>query len=209
MGKQSAYMKSKYPRIPNDYYPTLDTRCVDGLLAHFSVTISRCRIVDMCSPSGSAIVDYLTSIGFDAHGASDAFEPSFDAGKFGSSDFVRTTIGITNPPYTKSLVDPIMRKQIGRVEAGQLHYFAALLRTNFDHAKTRLDMFGSNPNYWGQIKLLFRPWWSESRKHMPFHQYVWHVFTHKKRDDYPRVAYYDAPFDPKYAIDPQRIGNVK
>ena len=193
--KRTSYMQSRFPRIPDDYYPTLDTRCVDGLLTHFHLW--NAPIIDMCSPSGSRIVDYLNSRGYDAHGVGDAFATTLYTGGGRALPF-----GVTNPPYKRSLVDPIVKRQIERVQKGELKLCAFLLRTAFDHAMTRQDIFANHPHYWGQIKLLFRPWWVESREHVPFHHHVWHVWINEPRyTPFPAVAYYDVPYDPQYVAD--------
>src|SRR5215217_5195040 len=130
MSKQSPYVKSNFPRVPGDHYPTVDTRCVDGLLHHFDM--AKERIVDICAPQGSSIVDYLCSKGYKAWGTADAFAPKL-AGK--------PTWIVTNTPYDRPLVDQIIRKQISRATSWQVQGVACLLRLNFDHAKTRADMF--------------------------------------------------------------------
>jgi hypothetical protein len=42
-------------------------------------------------------------------------------------------------------------------------------------------MFAQNEYYYGQIKMLFRPWWSEDHSAQPIHNYVWHIWrkSHK------------------------------
>jgi hypothetical protein len=44
-----------------------------------------------------------------------------------------------------------------------------------------------HPYYYGQIKLRFRPWWSEERTAQPIHNYVWHVWRWNEAG--PRVLY--------------------
>jgi len=169
------YVHSNYERIEGDNYQTVDPRCVRALVKLVDL---RGKIVDCCSPSGSGIVMRLQALGFNAHGVADAF-----------SDFSADWV-VTNPPYKKGLVDAIMTEQIVRVQNGEFFGFAALLRTNFDHAKTRKDMF-SIPHYFGQIKMCFRPYWTEERKFSPIHNYVWHIWTADAVErDYPAVLYW-------------------
>lgn len=156
------YVHSNYPRIPGDDYKTIDKRCIYGLLEHFSIS-GIC--LDVCSPGGSGIVLALKEQGISARGTNDAFEESIKA------DWI-----VTNPPYTRGLVDKIIWRQIGRVIKKEVHVFACLLRSNFDFAVSRTDMFMNCPYYLGQIKLLFRPWWSDDRKAQPIHNYVWHIW---------------------------------
>jgi hypothetical protein len=134
-------------------------------------------IVDPCAPNGSGIVDQLRAAGFNAVGLPDAM------GEF-SGDWI-----ITNPPYDRRIVDKIMTRQIERVAAGEFAGFASLNRAGFDFAKSRVDMFANCPQYFGQIKLLFRPYWTESRKAQPIHNYCWHIWIGKRETESPAVLY--------------------
>lgn len=159
------FVHSNFDRIPDDYYPTIDPRCVYAFLEHFQ---PKGLCVDICAPSGSGIVNILKESCYDARGLSDAFE-----------DDIKAEWIITNPPYDRPLVDNIIKRQIGRIEAGQVSGFAALLRSYFDHAKNRTDIFRDCPYYAGQIKLLFRPWWSDNRQKQPIHNFVWQIWLKK------------------------------
>lgn len=156
------FVHSNFERRPDDHYPTIDKRCVYGLLEHFTPA-GPC--VDVCAPAGSGIVDTLRECGYQASGIGDAF----------AGDIAAEWI-ITNPPYSRPLVDRIITRQIERIEAGRVYGLAVLLRSGFDFAKSRQAMF-DHPNYAGQIKLRFRPWWTESRDKQPIHNYVWQVWT--------------------------------
>lgn len=156
------FVHSNYKRKEGDFYPTIDKRCIYAFLEHF--TPGKC--VDVCAPDGSGIVDTLNDCGYDAIGLPDAFPRT-----------VKTKWIITNPPYSRPLVDKIINRQIERIAESQIYGLAVLLRSTFDHAKSRIDMFANNPFYAGQIKLMFRPWWSESREKQPIHNYVWQIWT--------------------------------
>lgn len=158
---KTPYVHSNYPRIEDDNYQTVDPRCVKALVGKVEI---RGDVVDCCSPSGSGIVKEMLDLGYTARGEANAF------GDW-RADWV-----VTNPPYRKGLVDTIATKQIVRVQNKECFGFAALLRTNFDHAKTRKEMF-ENPYYYGQIRMCFRPYWTEERKHSPIHNYVWHIWS--------------------------------
>lgn len=173
---------SAFERRVDDNYPTIDTRCVDGLLKHSPVAG---KIVDVCAREGSAIVGYMQSIGKNAKGASDAFAPV-------DADWV-----VTNPPFTRGVVDKIVYRQIERVDSGEVEGLAILVRGNWDFAKTRVSMF-AHSSYMGQIKLLFRPWWTNERAQGPKHNYVWHLWR-RNGCLYRGIWYYVAPYDPKYA----------
>ena len=155
------YIHSNYERRLNDAYPTIDKRCIYGFLQHFTPT-DLC--VDVCAPEGSGIVDTLRERNHKAICIGDAFEEDIKAQWI-----------ITNPPYKRPLVDQIITRQIQRIECGEVYGLAVLLRANFDFAKSRVEMF-DHPLYTGQIKLRFRPWWSEDRKAQPIHNYVWQLW---------------------------------
>lgn len=196
MTKQSAQMKSNFDRRPGDHYPTIDTRCLDGLLKYMPLTES--NIVDVCSDQGSAIVDDLRRRKYKAFGVSNAFCSNADliqAAGGHSVDYI-----VTNTPYELSKVDRIMWRQIKRIEDREIVAAAFLLRSTFDHAMKRQLMF-RHPFYAGQIKLCFRPWWTESRDKSPFHVYAWQIFRIQQISFSPTVAYYYPPYEKRYAAD--------
>lgn len=168
------YVHSNYKRIAGDFYPTIDERCIYGFLEHYQPS-GLC--VDVCAPNGSGIVDTLKNCGYKAKGIPDAFTESLAAQWI-----------ITNPPYKRPLVDDIINRQIERVDCGEAGGLAVLLRATFDHAKSRVNMF-DHPLYAGQIKLRFRPWWSESHKKQPIHNYVWQLWTQSAAITYPVVLF--------------------
>lgn len=170
-------MKSEFERIEDDNYQTIDDRCIKALVARSAFYPSQ-SYVDCCSPNGSGIVKSLQSMGFSARGAPDAFDNEIIC------DWI-----VSNPPYKRSIVDKIIYRQLQRIEDSQVDAVAMLLRTGFDHAKTRLPMFGENRYYCGQIKMLFRPKWFEDGDKTPIHNYVWHVWS-KGWDSSPRVWYW-------------------
>jgi hypothetical protein len=156
------YVHSNYERKADDDYQTVDPRCVRALTD--KVYISRqSRIVDCCSANGSGIVEELKRLDYITFGVGDAFS-------YPKADWI-----VTNPPYKRGVVDEILWHQIIRVALREVEGFAALLRNNFDFAKSRYGMFG-DANYCGQIHMMFRPWWSEEKKHQPIHNYVWHIW---------------------------------
>ncbi len=174
MKTDNNFVRSGRERIADDNYQTVDPRCVDALLnvlgaeQLFSDDDS---FIDCCSPHGSGILDELNKLFLDARPCSDAF-----------GDFKANWI-ISNPPYDRSKVDKIIYRQLERFgttrEDNTLQGVAMLLRTGFDHAKTRVPMFRDNQRYLGQIKMLFRPKWFLDTDTTPIHNYVWHIWTNK------------------------------
>ncbi len=166
------YVHSGYERRADDNYQTLDSRCIDALLATWPVTG---RIVDCCAPQGSGIVDRLVALGHDAHGAADAF-----------GDFKADWI-VTNPPYKRGLVDEIAEAAIARVRERETQGAAFLMRANWDFAASRAGLFDRRW-YAGQTRMRFRPYWSAERKSSPIHNFVWHVW--QSTDGEPVVRYW-------------------
>lgn len=202
MTGRTPYMQSNYPRRAGDHYPTIDTRCVDGLLHYFGDQMKEAiGVVDMCADQGSAIVDYLQEQGFYAWGAPDAFADSLADP---SNGFVPAW-GVTNPPYKIGVVQKIMERQIARVRQqfiinGGLLGFAALMRTQFDHSSEDYRAMFESPFYWGQIKLCFRPFWTDDRSMTPFHNHVWHIWLSERTGNDKHLRHYYAPYDPQYAV---------
>lgn len=161
---QAQLMNSGYARIANDHYPTIDPRCVYGLLQHVQPNVA----VDVCAPNGSGIVDTLQECGVRAYGVPDAF-----------AKVIHSHWIVTNVPYKRDKVDSFLWAQIERIHAGDVYGFASLHRWGFDFAASRQDLFKNNFLYHGQVKLLFRPRWIAKRKgqKQPFHPYVWHLWT--------------------------------
>jgi hypothetical protein len=168
------YVHSNYERIKNDDYQTIDKRCVQALL---DCVIINGHVVDCCASHGSGIVNELAKLGVNVDGVNNAFS-------YYSANWI-----VTNPPYTRGLVDEILWHQIRRIETGTITGFATLMRSNFDFAKTRWDMF-NNTHYAGQVKMMFRPWRSEDKKFSPIHNFVWHIWRNDKFFDSPVVLYW-------------------
>ena len=160
------YVNSNYPRIPDDYYPTIDPRCVWGFLEHFQPTG---LVIDPCAPQGSGILDTLSECGYRTLARADAF-----AGPWFCNWIV------CNPPYERGLVDRVIQRQIERVSY-EVDGVAMLLRSNFAYAPVHDPLF-ENPYYYGEIKLLFRPWWVADRKKQPIHNFSWHIWRRELVD---------------------------
>lgn len=177
MSRTVPFVHSAYPRAAGDHYPTIDRRVVYALLETWPVSGN---IVDVCAPSGSGIIFYLTDLNYSASGIANAFAPV-------EADWI-----VTNPPYKRSLVDKIVGAQIERVRRGEVHGFASLMRSGWDFAggkhSPRPGFFDSNL-YAGQTKMRFRPYWTAENVAEPIHQFVWHVWQ-KPTDAEPVVRYW-------------------
>lgn len=182
MQKQSDVFYSAYERREDDSYPTIDTRCVDGFLAFYEPTG---LVVDSCARGGSAIVDYFQELHKSAVGLTDCFEDA-------EGDWL-----VTNPPFRRNEVNKIVEAQIMRVTDKKFYGLALLVRNNWAFAKTRAGFFNL-PIYAGEIKLLFRPWWTDDRSEEPKHNYVWHIW-HQDGWAHRKPMFYLPPYNPKYA----------
>lgn len=181
MNKSDVYYSS-YERRENDNYPTVDTRCLDGLIKYAHVAGG---IVDPCAKDGSALVDQFLTMGYVAIGLDDYTAKA-------DGDWI-----VTNPPFSKNIVTKAVEFQIERINDGFLGV-AILVRNNWAFAKSRKYLF-DRPEYAGEIKLLFRPFWTEDRSMEPKHNYVWHVWqvdgwAHKIN------GFYLPPYDPRYVV---------
>jgi hypothetical protein len=181
------YVHSGYPRKENDDYQTIDERCVEALVETPEMGIGALRnqpnikLVDICASHGSGIVSGLQRLGFVAEGLEQALVPLQNLG---------ITAVVTNPPYDRRIVDKIVGHTLVQLaqNSGPLSaYF--LMRANWDFAAGRKGMF-DNPLYRGQLRMRFRPWWSEERKAQPIHNYVWHHWSVIDDDQKPIVSYW-------------------
>ena len=83
---------------------------------------------------------------------------------------------MTNPPYDRRDVDKLAWRMHSSVEARTAPGLAMLMRSNWQFAARRTDLFFS-PLYRGQTCMQFRPWWTDDRKARPIHSFVWHVWS--------------------------------
>jgi len=181
MKTDNNFVRSGRDRIADDNYQTVDPRCVQALVETFGDSIlGEMTVVDSCSPQGSGILNWFSSTNIKTRECSDAFSKDYYC------DWT-----IFNPPYTRGLVDRIIDSQIGALSEGRTRVgMAVLLRTGFDHAKTRTNLFRDNIAYAGQIKMLFRPLWFADTTITPIHNYVWHIWTSDNLGKPPRVWYW-------------------
>lgn len=166
MKKQNYFVKSNYPRREGDFYPTIDSRCVQALIETMP-DLKKGLLIDPCAPTGSGIVDSLRAMGLKAKGTPDAFTKKLPAHSF----FI-----VSNPPYKRGIVNQIIQRQIDRIATGEVLGVAMLLRSTFDHAKIYMPLFSNCRLYAGQIKLTFRPRWIKDSKGSPIHNYVWQIW---------------------------------
>lgn len=178
MSKPRRFHQSDYTRVAQDDYQTIDPRTVEALMATWPIGG---KVVDVCSPMGSGIVEHMNNLGgVIASGAADAFAPV-------DADWV-----VTNPPYKRKLVDQIVGAQVDRVRRGEIYGFASLMRPAWDMdgiGEGRPALFDGSL-YAGQTKLRFRPWWTTDRKAKPQHHSIWHIWMRERPQPEPVTRYW-------------------
>ena len=91
---------------------------------------------------------------------------------------------VTNPPYelAQEFIDHAMRM------VGGDGLVAMLLRTDFDHAKTRQHLFGKCPEFSKKLVLTRRIKWFEDSKGQPSFNHAWFIWDMARRGE-PTIAY--------------------
>jgi hypothetical protein len=90
---------------------------------------------------------------------------------------------ITNPPY--ELATAFIERALHIVPADG--FVAMLLRTDFDHAKTRQHLFGDCAWFWKKVVLIKRIKWFESSKGGPSFNHAWYIWA--AHSGKPTLAY--------------------
>jgi hypothetical protein len=91
---------------------------------------------------------------------------------------------ITNPPY--ELATEFVQRALGNVPNGGI--VAMLLRTDFDHAKTRGHLFAKHPSFAKKVVLTKRIKWFEDSKGQPSFNHAWFIWHHGHQGA-PTLAY--------------------
>ena len=107
----------------------------------------------------------------------------------GGKDFLATIdrsyeAVITNPPYVlaQEFIEHAMRM------VGGDGLVAMLLRTDFDHAKTRQHLFGKCPWFFKKVVLTRRIKWFEESTGSPSFNHAWYIWKMRHRGP-PTLAY--------------------
>lgn len=179
----NVFVHSGYERKENDDYQTIDHRCIDALVESIpELLLKDDRVVDFCGSHGSGIVTRLNELGIYSEGAKEAFT---DHGQF---DWI-----ISNPPYDRKVVDDFANHALNHLEflgKQNTRGVAFLMRANWDFAACRQNLF-DRQDYMMQIRMRFRPWWSEERTAQPIHNYVWHVWYKNNPFKEPVLRYWN------------------
>lgn len=150
------FVRSRFDRIADDNYVTVDPRCITVLIDAWDVPAMS---VDPCCRSGESGLHPVV------------------AGTFASLERDDVRGAVTNPPYRRPDVDSIHKELINMVCNDTLDMCATLVRVQWDCARSRSE-------YWkwpfaASVKLQFRPWWSSERAHQPIHNYQWLVWDRR------------------------------
>lgn len=92
---------------------------------------------------------------------------------------------ITNPPY--ALAQEFIEQAL-RLTEPHSGYVAMLLRTDYDHAKTRQHLFGGCLQFARKLVLTKRIQWFEDSTGQPSFNHAWYIWDWKN-DREPRLVY--------------------
>lgn len=98
---------------------------------------------------------------------------------------------VTNPPYSvpRGIAYAFARKAIDFMRNTEIEFVAMLLRAEFNSGKSRADIFGSCPEYFGELVLTERPrwdwWFREKPEASPRHNFSWFLWQKNNPNQYP------------------------
>lgn len=84
----------------------------------------------------------------------------------------RVTAIVTNPPYDQA--QKFIEHALELMKPNGI--VAMLLRTDFDHAKTRRHLFADCSSFWAKIVLTKRIKWFENSKGQPSFNHAWFIW---------------------------------
>lgn len=93
---------------------------------------------------------------------------------------------VTNPPY--NIAPQFIRQALAFPST---HFVAMLLRSDFDHAKTRADLFGSSTTFSRKVVLTKRIVWVEredGKRASPSENHAWYIW-----DKFPSIEKFPLP----------------
>lgn len=96
------------------------------------------------------------------------------------------TVIATNPPY--SLATEFIQRALALMEP-QNGMVAMLLRTDFDHAKSRRHLFADHPAFAEKLVLTKRIQWFEDSKSSPSFNHAWFIWDWRA-SRFPVISYH-------------------
>ncbi len=179
-GENAMLGKSRYERIANDFYGTIDTRCVAHLVKVFPQVMSF-RYHEPCAGIGHLIQE-LDKYGAYCEWASDLYE------YFGADERIRSGVDIygdglpkgaqsiiTNPPFAEQR--PMVHRMLTHAPQA---WVILLMRTSQIQVKGMLHLLP--PRFHALAPLPFRPFWFNNdkeeyrHKQRPRHEYAWYIW---------------------------------
>ena len=128
------------------------------------------------------MVDAMKARGLEVDGTDIAGDPSID---FLGCGACHCSAIITNPPYEKAQEFIWQALSLMRPNQGLV---AMLLRTDFDHAKTRADLFAEHRAFAKKIVLTKRIRWFEDSAGSPSFNHAWFIWDWQHQGP-PTLAY--------------------
>lgn len=150
------------PHLPDRDLEIWEPACASGKMVR--VLARRHRVIGT-DISETPSVDFLT-VAEPPHGSHDAI--------------------VTNPPYEWAEEFIQRGLQFAFPRRGLV---AMLLRTDYDHAKTRSYLFGGSPTFAKKVVLTKRIKWFENSKGQPSFNHAWFIWDHKWQNAPPTLAY--------------------
>jgi hypothetical protein len=176
---------SGYERKERDLYETPEW-VTQALLPHL-----RGDVVSIWEPAaGTGKMSRVLAVDHDVYSSDINIDVGFLDGVQADVDFLNRTIPrefdaiITNPPYESA--EEFIRRSIGLMLPGK-GLVAMLLRTDYDHARTRQDLFVLPP-FAKKVVLTKRIRWFEDSKGSPSFNHAWFIWDWKHSGP-PTLAY--------------------
>jgi len=158
--------RSDFERVEKDYYPTIDPRAVAALLPHLP---PKATFAEPCYGQGH-LVPPLEAAGHSCLWATDISD-GFDALNLTDSELIGCDFIITNPPWSRPLLHPLI------VHFASLRPTWLLLDADWSHTKQAgpfLDRFGI------RIVSVGRLIWQEGTKMQGKDNAAWYLFDAAK-----------------------------
>jgi len=170
---------SGYARKERDLYETPEW-ATQALVPHINNRLTPTEIVFEPACGSGKMVRALEAAGFRVTAAD--IDQGYD---FLSFNGTAPDAIVTNPPYelATEFIDHALR-----ITEERKGIVAMLLRTDFDHAKTRGRLFGDHPAFHRKIVLTKRIRWFEDSKGSPSFNHAWFIWDWRHQGA-PTLAY--------------------
>jgi hypothetical protein len=172
---------SGYARVAFDQYETPEW-ATRALIPHIPKRVK--QVWEPACGSGK-MVRALKGNGFRVDGSD--IQDDVDFFTIGVDGFGRHDSGIiTNPPYAGATAFVEHALKLTHDDKG---FVAMLLRTDFDHAKSRRHLFADHPAFAKKLVLTKRIQWFEDSKSSPSFNHAWFIWDWQHQGA-PTIAYH-------------------